>query len=98
MLSRVLLIIGLLLVNAFFVAVEFSLVRSRRTKLEGMVRAGDRLAGIALKATGNLVKVLSANQLGITLTSLGIGWVTEQLFGDAFAVQFARLPLGLDST
>ncbi|MBC7893812.1 MAG: HlyC/CorC family transporter [Cytophagaceae bacterium] len=96
--SRVLLVIVLILLNGFFVAVEFALVRSRRTRLEAMVRSGDRLAAIALKATGNLVKVLSASQLGITLASLGLGWVAERVLGVMFEHWFATLPLPIDAT
>ena len=48
----------LLLANGFFVAVEFALVRARRTRLEAMARTGDRLARIALEATGNLPGLL----------------------------------------
>ena len=90
-------IVVLLLLNGFFVAVEFALVRSRRTRLEGMVRGGDRIAGVALRATGNLARVLSASQLGITLASLGLGWVAEGALGRVFEEWFAALPIALDA-
>ncbi|MBL8981404.1 MAG: HlyC/CorC family transporter, partial [Gemmatimonadetes bacterium] len=96
--SRALVIIVLLLLNGFFVAVEFALVRSRRTRLEGMARAGDRLAAIALRATGNLSRVLSASQLGITLASLGLGWVAESTLGEVFEHWFENLPLAFDAS
>lgn len=96
--SRALLIILLLALNGFFVAVEFALVRSRRTRLEGMARSGDRLAAIALKATGNLSRVLSASQLGITLASLGLGWVAESVLGELFEHWFASLPIAVDAS
>ena len=70
MLARFGVIALLLLLNGYFVAVEFALVRSRRTRLQAMVRAGDPIARFALHASGNLEKVLSASQLGITLASL----------------------------
>jgi CBS domain containing-hemolysin-like protein len=89
--------IGILLsLNAFFVAVEFALVRSRRTRLEAMVRGGDTLARFALRATGNLGRMLSASQLGITLASLGLGWVAEQTIGELFRELLAGLPIGLE--
>ena len=81
MLGRLIAIPLLLLLNGFFVAAEFALVRSRRTRLEAMTRAGDRKARIALSATGNLPRMLSASQFGITLTSLGLGYVTESTLG-----------------
>jgi len=96
--NRALLIVILLLLNGFFVAVEFALVRSRRTRLEAMVRSGDRLATYALKATGNLAKVLSASQLGITLASLGLGWAIEGTLGEFFEHWFASLPIALEAS
>ncbi|MCC6318422.1 MAG: HlyC/CorC family transporter [Gemmatimonadaceae bacterium] len=96
--SSALTVILLLLLNGFFVAVEFALVRSRRTRLEAMVRGGDRVAGIALRATGNLTKVLSASQLGITLASLGLGWVAERVLGALFEHWFANLPVAIDAS
>ena len=72
-LPRLIAIAVLLLVNGYFVAAEFALVRSRRTRLEAMARTGDWLARVALKASGNLARILSASQLGITLASLAVG-------------------------
>jgi CBS domain containing-hemolysin-like protein len=77
---KIVAIVLLLLLNAYFVAVEFALVRARRTRLEAMARTGDRLARVALNATGNLGKLLSASQLGITIASLALGALTEEGF------------------
>ena len=96
MLSRLVAIAVLLLVNGFFVAAEFALVRSRRTRLEAMARTGDWMARIALRASGNLARMLSASQLGITLASLGIGALAESAFGGWLAERFAHLPITLD--
>jgi CBS domain containing-hemolysin-like protein len=96
--SRVLIIVVLLLLNGFFVAVEFALVRSRRTRLEAMVRNGDRLAQFALQATGNLARVLSASQLGITLASLGLGWAIEGTLGVFFEEWFTHLPVAMEAS
>jgi magnesium and cobalt exporter, CNNM family len=95
-LFRLLSIGVLLLLNGFFVAAEFALVRSRRTRLEAMTRTGDRMARLALKAAGNLSRVLSASQLGITLTSLGIGWVAEASVGTVLHGWFSNLPVAID--
>lgn len=92
MLGRITLIVLLLLVNGFFVAVEFALVRARRTRLQAMVRAGDPLARFAVRASDNLARVLSASQLGITGASLGLGWAAEETIGSAFEAWFATLP------
>src|SRR3954467_14276783 len=80
-LSRLIAILVLLVLNGYFVAAEFALVRSRRTRLESMARTGDWKARIALRASGNLARVLSASQLGITLASLALGWLAEDAFG-----------------
>src|SRR5688572_9425852 len=63
--------------NGFFVAAEFALVGARRSKLQEMVAAGDRLSKLALKALDNLDRYISATQLGITIASLALGWVGE---------------------
>src|SRR6266513_2877805 len=61
-----------------------------------MTRSGDRLARIALRASSNISRVLSASQLGVTLASLGLGWVAESTVGEMFANLFGSLPFGLD--
>ncbi|MEP7382273.1 MAG: hemolysin family protein [Gemmatimonadota bacterium] len=96
--NRAVLIVILLLLNGFFVAVEFALVRSRRTRLEAMVRSGDRLARFALAATNNLSRVLSASQLGITLASLGLGWAIEGSLGVFFEHWFAQVPIAIEAS
>ena len=84
-----------MLLNGFFVAAEFSLVRSRRTRLEAMVRSGDRLARIAVRATSNISHVLSSSQLGVTLASLGLGWIAERTLAEIFEGAFAHLPFAI---
>jgi CBS domain containing-hemolysin-like protein len=95
-LGRIIIIVVLLLLNGYFVAVEFALVRSRRTRLESMIRSGDRVARLVLKATGMLPRLLSASQLGITLASLGLGALTEETLSHYFAGWIERLPLALE--
>ena len=92
MLGRVLALIGLLAANGFFVAAEFSVVRSRRSRLEAMARAGDAKARLVLRATANLARLLSASQFGITLASIGIGVLAEDTLAHTFA-QWAAMSL-----
>ncbi|AOS44365.1 Magnesium and cobalt efflux protein CorC [Lacunisphaera limnophila] len=76
---EILIILGLVVANGFFVAAEFALVKVRASQLRPLAkkgRAGWRLR-MALKATQHLDSALSATQLGITLSSLGLGWVGE---------------------
>jgi CBS domain containing-hemolysin-like protein len=97
-LSRLSLIVVLLVLNGYFVAVEFALVRARRTRLEAMVRSGDPIARFALHASGNLARLLSASQLGITVASLGLGWAAEGAIGHAFEQFFATLPIAIEQS
>jgi CBS domain containing-hemolysin-like protein len=78
LLLRGLVIALLIAANAFFVASEFALVASRRTRIEGMVRRGDRKAKKVQAALQDLYRLLSATQLGITLTSILLGYVAEE--------------------
>ncbi len=81
--------IGLVLLNAFFVAAEFSLVRVRATRITELAREGDWRARAADAALRRLDSFLSATQLGITCTSLGLGWVGEPAFAGLLAPVFA---------
>jgi CBS domain containing-hemolysin-like protein len=92
-LGRIVIIAVLLLLNGFFVGVEFALVRSRRTRLEAMARSGDRLARVALRGVGNIGRLLSATQLGITLVSLAIGALAEETLASAFKDWLGDIPL-----
>lgn len=70
----------LVLLNGFFVAAEFALVKIRDTQLEPLIRDGSGSARVARRVLGNLDASLSACQLGITLASLALGWVGEPVF------------------
>lgn len=67
----------LVLLNGFFVLSEFAIVKVRRTKLEEMAKHGKPNASLALKMSNSLDTYLSATQLGITLSSLALGWIGE---------------------
>lgn len=74
---KLLAILALVLLNGFFVASEFALVKVRASQLEALVDQGVRGARTARAATQHLDAYLSATQLGITLASLGLGWLGE---------------------
>jgi len=93
--SSVLLLILLLLlvaINGFFVAAEFAIVRSRRSRLEQLREEGDGRANSALNQIDNVDQYVATSQVGITLASLGIGFLgepalaelLEPLFGEFF--------------
>ena len=67
----------LIAVNAFFVIAEYALVRSRKARLEVMREEGARGAALALKQLGNINEYISAVQIGVTMTSIGIGALGE---------------------
>ncbi len=69
----------LVFLNGFFVAAEFSLVKVRASQLQLRAAAGSNLAKLTKKLTDNLDEYLSATQLGITLASLGLGWIGESV-------------------
>src|ERR1700733_67826 len=77
---KILAVLALVLMNGFFVAAEFSLVRIRETQLDTLVAKNWRRAKMARHIVRNLNSFLSATQLGITMASLGLGWVGEPIF------------------
>ena len=70
-------IIGLVLINAFFVACEFAVVKVRRTRIDTLAQLGDFRAKIAEKILTQMTAYLSGAQVGITIASLGLGWLGE---------------------
>src|SRR5215203_2116199 len=92
----VLLLIGvilLVLVNGFFVAAEFSLVRARRSRLERF--GDDGAARLALREIDEISEYLSACQLGITLASIGIGFLGEPAVAELIEPIFGGLSHGV---
>jgi CBS domain containing-hemolysin-like protein len=74
----------LIAVNAFFVISEYALVRSRRSRLEVMREEGARGAGLALEQLQNINEYISAVQIGVTMTSIGIGALGEPALAEIF--------------
>jgi CBS domain containing-hemolysin-like protein len=88
-------VVVLVLANGFFVAAEFALVRSRRSRLEELADQGNRKAGRALVLLDDLNQYLSACQFGITLASLGIGFLGEPAIADLVEPIFGELSHGI---
>ena len=74
---NLLVVVLLLFANAFFVATEFALVSVRKTRLAQLSKEGNKLAKIALDSINHLDRSIAAVQLGITIASIGLGWVGE---------------------
>ena len=92
---RLLAVAVLVAANACFVAAEFALVASRRTRLEALRRAGDPRAAVVLKALQTLTRYISGTQLGITLTSLALGWIGEPAIAASLESLLGGLPVAL---
>lgn len=92
------LILALILGNAWFVAAEFAFVAARRSRLEQQAAAGDRRAALALSIIERLSFALSGAQLGITVTSLAVGFVARPIFEDLFTPLLQPLGFGPEAT
>lgn len=87
----------LLFSNGFFVASEFAMVKVRKTRIEQLVNEGNHNAKIALEAIKDLDKFIAAVQLGVTISSIGLGWVGEGTLAHLIEPLFAFLP-GISQT
>src|SRR5437773_11063653 len=85
---QLLVIVLLVLANGFFVAAEFAIVKVRASQLKPMLPSGGWRLRLALNVTRHLDAYLSASQLGITIASLGLGWL-----GEPFVAGWLRSPL-----
>src|SRR5215211_4873704 len=74
---RLLGVLALVALNAFFVAAEFALVGARRTRLEQLAASGNSAAALSRRMQDDLDRYIAAAQLGITLASLALGWIGE---------------------
>ena len=84
-------VVVLIFANGFFVAAEFALVRTRRSRMEDLAKEGDRRAARVLGQLDDLSEYLSACQFGITLASLGIGFLGEPAIADLVEPLFGDL-------
>ncbi|MDQ2919076.1 MAG: hemolysin family protein [Verrucomicrobiota bacterium] len=78
LLSKLAAIVGLVLLNGFFVACEFSIIKVRISQLDALVEEGNTSAVFARHVRSHLDAYLSATQLGVTLASLALGWIGEE--------------------
>lgn len=95
---NLLLVFVLVLLNGFFVAAEFAMVKVRETRIETLVLSGDTRAKSAYKVVQHLDAYLSACQLGITLASLGLGWIGEPAVAQILSHIFTNLGWSVEVT
>lgn len=81
--------------NGFFVSAEYAIVKVRSSEIEIKAKTGSRVAGIARHITQNISGYLAATQLGITISSLGLGWVGEAVMTEFVTTVFTLLNVDL---
>jgi CBS domain containing-hemolysin-like protein len=87
-------VVLLLTANAFFVAAEFAIVKVRGIRIEALAEQGNRVALMTLRVLRDIEAYLSACQLGITMASLGLGWVGEPAVSALLDPVFRALGVG----
>ncbi len=90
-LGNIIFILLLVLANGFFVAAEFAIVKVRSSQIAQKIKSGHRRAALAKNIVEHLDAYLSATQLGITLASMGLGWVGEPLLAEMLREPLAAL-------
>jgi len=86
--SSIIAVLGLVALNAFFVASEFALVAARRSRIDTMTAKGDRSARTVQAALQHLDRYIAATQLGVTIASLSLGWIGEPALARLFDTLF----------
>ena len=94
-LIRLLAVFVLVAANGFFVASEFAIVSVRRMRIATLAEAGNKRARRLLAFKDNLGAYISATQLGVTLSSLALGWIGEATLADLLVPPFERLGASL---
>ena len=85
----------LVFLNGFFVAAEFAIVKVRASQIDIKAKEGHRMAALSKHIIANLDAYLSATQLGITIASLGLGWIGEEVVSELILDLFSLLGLAL---
>src|SRR5712691_5260455 len=88
-------LLALVLANGFFVAAEFSIVTVRKTRIDQMIAEGHRGARAVRRAVTAPDRYIAATQLGITMASLGLGWLAEPALASIFEPALSFLPAHL---
>src|SRR5215510_5818714 len=85
----------LVFANGFFVAAEFAIVTVRKTRIDQLIAEGHRGARAVRRAVTDPDSYIAATQLGITMASIGLGWVGEPMLASLFQPALTFLPTGL---
>lgn len=95
---RLLAVLALVLANGFFVAAEFSLVTVRKTRIDQLIAEGSRMARPVQRALAEPDRFIAATQLGITMASIGLGWIGEPALASIIMPLLSALPASVSST
>jgi CBS domain containing-hemolysin-like protein len=90
---RLLLVVGLIAIDAFFVIAEFSILSVRRSRIAQLVAAGDDRAKQVQDLQRGIERLLSTTQVGISLSSLALGWIGERAIAEILAQSLESMPL-----
>jgi len=91
-------VLALVFANGFFVAAEFSIVTVRKTRVDQLVAEGHRPARAVRRAVSDPAPYIAATQLGITMASIGLGWIGEPALASMIQPGFAFLPAPIAET
>jgi CBS domain containing-hemolysin-like protein len=94
---RLLAILLLVLANGFFVAAEFAIISVRKTRIEQLLAEGSRMARPVRRALNHPDQFIAATQLGITMASLGLGWIGEPALASMLQPLLHHLPAPLST-
>src|ERR1700681_1117967 len=85
-------VLALVFANGFFVAAEFSIISVRKTRIDQLVAEGNRRARAVRRALSEPDRYIAATQLGITMASLGLGWIGEPALATLIQPSFESMP------
>src|SRR5688572_843771 len=85
-------VLALVFANGFFVAAEFSIVTVRKTRVDQLIAEGNRRARAVRRAVTDPDSYIAATQLGITMASIGLGWIGEPALASLIEPVFSALP------
>src|SRR6187399_132968 len=88
-------VLFLVFLNGFFVAAEFSIVTVRKTRIDQLIAEGHRGARAVRRAITDPDSYIAATQLGITMASIGLGWIGEPALASIIAPVFRFLPVAI---
>src|SRR5437868_12024549 len=98
LLWRLVAVLALVFANGFFVAAEFAIVTVRKTRVDQLIAEGHRSAHAVRRAVTDPDGYIAATQLGITMASIGLGWIGEPALASMFEPVLTFLPTNLAAT